>query len=298
MNLDTTVVIPTKDRADMLFRAVLSVSKQSLLPKKIIIIDDCSKKPIRADMFLSITNVEIVIINNDVSLGGASSRNIGIESSDTRFISFLDDDDSWNKSYLTDVKKVLDNNPMTNIAVYTSKKFVLSTSLENVFKENIAKDIVCSNKLLTGNVVGTTSCVTVSKQSLVEAGCFDKALPALQDYDCWLRLAMNSLNFYPVPSAFVYYTINISAKQISGNYFNHINARTIILRKYKPSLSNSDYKKLDGLLNFFTAKAIHRKNYIASLKYTFSALFLTKKLKVAALIIPYKIFVFFGIYTS
>lgn len=295
---DTTVVIPTKDRIDMLVRAVWSISKQTLLPKKVIIVDDCSNVHVKAELFSEIRNIEIVIINNAISLGGAASRNIGINNADTRFVSFLDDDDSWSRSYLEEVKKVLDSNSTSNIAVYTSKKFVLSTALDNVFRESAAKKIVCSNELLIGNVVGTTSCVTVPKQSLLEISCFDERLPALQDYDCWLGLALNSLIFHPVPSAFVYYTINVSAKQISGNYFNHINARTIILSKYESSLSNSNYDKLNGLLTFFTAKAIHRKNYLASLKYTIRAFVLTKKIKVAALIIPYKIFGFLGIYTS
>lgn len=295
---DTTVVIPTKDRSDMLLRAVLSVSQQSILPQKVVIIDDCSIEAVKAELFSGISNLEIEIINNTVSLGGATSRNIGIENADTRYVSFLDDDDSWSETYLEKVKETLENIPASNVGAYASKKFVLSTSLESVFREGIATTVVCNNDLLSGNLVGTTSCVTVPRKSLVEAGAFDKSLPALQDYECWLRLSMNDIQFHPVPSSFVYYTINISAKQISGNYFNHINARKIILSKYCASLSAIDYKKLNGLLTFFTAKAIHRKNYIASLKYTINALRLSGKVKVVALLIPYKIFVLLGVYTS
>ncbi|WP_373929903.1 glycosyltransferase family 2 protein [Vibrio cyclitrophicus] len=298
MKFDTTVVIPTKNRSDMLIRAVRSISQQSLLPNKVIIVDDCSLKPINFSIFSDIDNLDISIINNATSLGGASSRNIGIQNSNTRYVSFLDDDDSWNKNYLEQVKVTLEDLSASDAAVYTSKKFVLSTSLENVFRESVATEVVCIDALLTGNLVGTTSCVTIPRDRLLAVGQFDKSLPALQDYECWLRLAMSSIKFYPVPDAFVYYTINISSKQISGNYFNHIEARDIILKKYYPLLSVIDYKKLNGLLTFFTAKAVHRKNYIASLNYTFRSILLTKKLKVIALLFPYKIFVFMGIYTS
>lgn len=298
MKFSTTVIIPTKDRADMLLRAILSVSQQSLLPDKVIIVDDGSSEPVSELLFSKINNLDITIINNKVSLGGAISRNIGIKNASTKYISFLDDDDSWDCEYLSEVKKVLDIHPSDNSAVYASKSFVLSSSLKHVFRESIVTDIVTKEDLLKGNLVGTTSCVTVSKKALSDINSFDANLPALQDYDCWFRLSSNSLKFYPVPSAVVYYTISVSSTQISGNYNNHINARKIILDKNKDLLSKSDFLKLNGILAFFTAKAIHRKNYIASMKYTFRAIIVTKKLKVCALLIPYKIFKLLGIYTS
>ena len=295
---DTTVVIPTKDRPAMLYRAVLSISQQKLLPKKVVIIDDCSKGIVSQELFADITNLDITIINNKTSLGGACSRNLGIEFAKTTFISFLDDDDAWDSSYLFEVEKVLKKNIGYKQAAFTTKKFVLSTSLNTIFRENIFEKTVCTSDLMKGNPVGTTSCVTVSKQSLIEVGLFDEKLPALQDYDLWLRLSLDGNEFIPVKSTFVYYTINIAAKQISGNYNNHINARVIILCKYSKSLISKEYNKLNGTLTFFTAKAIHRKNYVASIKYTLSALKLTRSAKVVALLIPYRVFGLLGIYTT
>lgn len=295
---DTAVVIPTKNRKNMLLRAVISISKQKLPPKRVIIVDDCSDVPICSSLFLNVNNLSIRIINNKVSLGGAASRNIGITYADTAFVSFLDDDDVWEDCYLSEVNAVFERSSSCNIAVYASKKFVLSTSLEKVFKKNKATSVVRCDELLNANIVGTTSCVTVPKQSLIDIDCFDKDLPALQDYDCWLRLAMNSMQFYPAELAYVHYTVNVSAKQISGNYKNHINAKDIILHKNEKSLSNSDMLKLDSLLSFFVAKAIHRKSYFSSLRYTFRAFFLTKKPKFLALLVPYRVFVFFGVYSS
>ena len=295
---NTTIIIPTKNRLKMLQRAVESISKQSVLPSEIIIIDDFSDIKIEKKFFNNLKNINVLIINNEKSYGGAYSRNIGINKARSKYITFLDDDDAFAENYLEEIANkinILSLN-LENIAVYSSKKFVLSSSLNHVFKENISKYIVEKENLLSNNSVGTTSCVTINKQSLMNIKSFDEELPAFQDYDCWLRLSFRDVKFYPVPNAFVYYTINVNSSQISGNFNNHIKAREIILSKFKNNISTKEYIKLKIAVSFFTAKSIHRKNYLLSLKYSLPIVF--KKLKSIILIIPYKILNKFGVYTS
>lgn len=295
---DTTVIIPTKDRLEMLKRAVNSISLQTLLPRKVIIVDDCSYEKVTIESFIEFPNLDISIITNNKSLGGAVCRNIGIKKSNTQFLSFLDDDDAWDKTYLAEIKNANEGYVGNKEIYFSSKRFVLSTSLDYVFKESIANQIPEQNDFLSGNPIGTTSCVTASKSSLVEVGFFDEALPALQDYELWLRLSRNMNVFIPVENAFVLYTINLGSKQISGNFNNHIYASKIIIKKYSNLMSKQDYKKLFGTLSFCVAKAIHRRSYSKSVKYTFVTIFYTKKIKSFALLIPYKVFNFFGVYTS
>ncbi len=293
---DTTIVIPTKNRLKMLLRAIDSISKQSVLPNKVIVIDDCSDEKIVLNDFIEYGNLDIEVINNNKSFGGAYSRNMGVKNATTKYITFLDDDDLFDIDYLKEVKLEIDKTNIEKIAFYSSKRFVLSSSLETVFRENIATSVVSSNDLILNNAVGTTSCVTVARNLLEEVGFFDETLPAFQDYDCWLRLAFNGVKFHPVSSAFVYYTINISSNQISGNFNNHINARRIILDKFNNIVIKETYFQLNTTLSFFTAKSIHRKNYFLSLKYILPII--SKKPKSLALLVPYKILNKFGIYTS
>lgn len=293
---DTTVIIPSKNRMDMLVRAVTSISLQGVLPVAIIIIDDCSSQPITQSLFENITNLKITILRNQNSIGGAKSRNVGIQNASSKFISFLDDDDCWEPHYIKSVCELLSEND--KVAAYTSKSFVLSSELNKVFKESIATDTISTSDLLKGNFVGTTSCVTAQKSFLIDINGFDESLPALQDYECWLRMSLNGILFQPVPKAKVIYTINITSSQISGNYSNHINAKSIISNKYVGLLEQSNYIELESTLNFFVAKAIHRKNYFSSLSYSIKALSTSKKLKLLALFVPYKILNYFGVYSS
>lgn len=290
---DTTIVIPTKNRISMLKRAIASLAIQHELPKQVIIIDDCSAVKVSVQDFSEYSNLNLQVINNIKSFGGSYSRNIGIKMANTKYITFLDDDDLFMPDYLKEIKIQVENNTEDKIGFYSSKKFVLSSSLDKVFKENVSTNIITTKDLLVNNAVGTTSCVTIPKKSLEDINYFDEGLPAFQDYDCWLRLSFNGVKFYPVSKAFIYYTINIQSNQISGNFNNHIKAKEIILEKDIPK---EFFSKLEATLSFFTAKSIHRKKYIFSLLHSIPILL--KKPKAIALLIPYRILNKFGVYTS
>jgi glycosyltransferase involved in cell wall biosynthesis len=293
---DTTIIVPTNNRISMLRRAIESIAQQTILPYQIIIVNDFPKVKIKREDFIECTDLDIKIVNNEKNLGGSLCRNIGIKLAKTKYITFLDDDDAFCENYLEEIKNKLKDIDQENVALYGSKKFVLSSTLDNVFKKNISSTIVKCEDLFKNNIVGTTSCVTVSRKSLIEVDGFDSKLPAFQDFDCWLRLTLNGLSFYPVSEAFVYYTINVNSSQISGNFNNHIIARERMLYKFKDVLSNNLYNQLVVTLSFFVAKSIHRRKYFLSLKYTLPII--TKKIFSIALLIPYKILNKFGIYTS
>ena len=96
---DLSVVIPCYNSQETILRAIDSVLNQTLLPKEIIIVDDCSN-----DSTLQILNdvvsvyngsVQILITRNSTNRGASFSRNKGWDQSTCKFVAFLDSDDSW-----------------------------------------------------------------------------------------------------------------------------------------------------------------------------------------------------------
>lgn len=295
---DTCVVIPTRDRKQYLFRALLSVDRQAVLPRQVVVVDDGSVDELRAEELQFLTNITVTLVRNKRSKGGAAARNCGIDRSETKYISFLDDDDAWDSDYLKCIEAVVDDAAVKYEAFFGSKKFVLSSSLESVFKVKRAKNVADLKRIVKNNAVGGTSCVTVSRDALLLSGRFDENLPAFQDYDMWLRLVSKGYNFCPVESAFVWYTVNVQSNQISGNYVNHIESEKIMREKYSTKLSISEYRKFVGAMNFFLAKAVHRRNYVKSLSFTLKALVLAPRLRLLVLFVPYIALNVLGIYTS
>ena len=87
MNVD--VIIPIYNQAKYLPQALESTLKQGILKKNIYLIDDCSSD--RPDLIAS--KYDINFLKTNVNSGPAVARNLGIKSSHSEFVAFLDADD-------------------------------------------------------------------------------------------------------------------------------------------------------------------------------------------------------------
>ena len=91
-NLNLSVIIPTYNRAGMIYRAINSVMSQLTVDDEIIVIDDGSTDGTDE----SLNKVRDRIIYRRISHGGAGrARNEGIEIANNGLIAFLDSDDEW-----------------------------------------------------------------------------------------------------------------------------------------------------------------------------------------------------------
>lgn len=88
------VVIPTRDRAALLERAVRSVLAQTFAPTEVVVVDDGSDPPVKLASDLA-ADARVRLERNDRPRGAPAARNLGIERSVSPLIAFLDDDDEW-----------------------------------------------------------------------------------------------------------------------------------------------------------------------------------------------------------
>ncbi len=97
MNDLVSVVIPTYNRYDELFRAIDSVLLQTYKNIEIIVVDDnYNNKYLRnkiKNKLKAYKNVNYLTPNKH--LGGSEARNFGVKNSKGKYISFLDDDDEY-----------------------------------------------------------------------------------------------------------------------------------------------------------------------------------------------------------
>jgi len=95
-----SVIIPTYGRANLINRAIESVLNQTYENIEIIVVDDNVDENISNETKSKIDKFDsdkIKYIKNSVNLGGALSRNEGIMIAKGEYITFLDDDDFYNK---------------------------------------------------------------------------------------------------------------------------------------------------------------------------------------------------------
>lgn len=175
-----SAVITTKNRADLLPRALESVHRQSYSNIEIVVVDDGSTDDTAEVLKEFAAKHAIVQIHNEISQGACRARNQGIEAASGEFIAGLDDDDQW---YPQRVKLLLE--------AYRDDFSCVTSDVELVYPNRTItwkkEKLITYNDLLYSNQVGNQ--VLVKKERLQAVGGFDESLAAAQDYDLWLRLS-------------------------------------------------------------------------------------------------------------
>lgn len=239
MNADSlvSIIIPTHNRADLLFRSISSVLDQTYKNFEIIIVSDgYDEKTDKVAKRLLNTDKRISYYFYDSAKGGNFARNYGIDKSNGAYIAFLDDDDEWMPSKLERQLKAFEKNEKIGL-VYTSFVSKCVFDKHSYYYSSICREEGdLSKKILLGNVIGTTSSVVVKKELLVN-NKFDTDLPAMQDYDLWIRLCQTTLVAVISEPLITYYndftTKNKNKNsQISNSIEKYNKAAGIIKSKY------------------------------------------------------------------
>lgn len=89
-----TVVIPTRNRPDMVTRAVQSALAQTHRALEVIVIID-GPDPATSAQLAAVKDPRLTVIALEQNRGAAGARNLGVERAKGDWIAFLDDDDEW-----------------------------------------------------------------------------------------------------------------------------------------------------------------------------------------------------------
>ena len=94
MNNDVTVVIPTRNRPQLVVRAVASAFAQTHRPKEVIVVVD-GRDDATVSALAALGDLRLRTIVLPTSCGSNNARNQGAASAASEWIAFLDDDDEW-----------------------------------------------------------------------------------------------------------------------------------------------------------------------------------------------------------
>jgi glycosyltransferase involved in cell wall biosynthesis len=86
-----SVIIPTRNRSELLLRAVASVVAQDYRPIQLIVIDNFSDEPVRVNP----GDLDYIVHRNSSILNASTNRNLGVRLSTGSLVCFLDDDDTY-----------------------------------------------------------------------------------------------------------------------------------------------------------------------------------------------------------
>ena len=218
-----SVVMPAYNCAPYIRTAVESVLNQDHRPLEVIVIDDGSTDGTLEALEPYRRQLRIIQQEN---AGAAAARNTGLRAASGEYIAFLDADDWWYSSRLSSQLEAFRRHPTSAMAFsdftvtdaagvpymqhairqwYSVWRDASKTAWANVFDASSSVTVtdaggISSNAiayaghlarwLFLGNFI-FTSTVMLRRDAIENTGVFDTDLVTEEDYDLWLRIALN-----------------------------------------------------------------------------------------------------------
>jgi glycosyltransferase involved in cell wall biosynthesis len=178
-----TVIIPTRDRADLLPRAVASALAQTWTALEIIVVDDGSTDE-TASVLAALDDPRLVVIRRQTSGGVSAARNVAIGVARGAYVALLDSDDEW-----------LPDKTARQLAFMQARGHRISQTREIWIRGGRRVNPVAGYtkqdgfffEAALGMCLVSPSTTMFAREFFEEIGLFDESLPACEDYDLWLR---------------------------------------------------------------------------------------------------------------
>ena len=240
--LVTAVITTYKRKPEVVKRALNSIIEQTYNNIEIFVINDCPAdkklvKELRKMIVESSRNrrVNYIVVENN---GGAcKARNIAIERATGKYFACLDDDDEWLPEKIELQVQALEKQKGAAIAYCNAilryvdqgkdvTRFVEKQKEGDIYFEHIEK-----------NNIGSCSFPMFRTDVLKEIGGFDINMPALQDWELYLRVLKKYKAVYVHKPVAIYYFYN--GERISANSQNRVVAFENIRQKIIKDLENN-----------------------------------------------------------
>lgn len=247
-----SVIIPTFRRIPMLRRALRGVLEQSSTPDEVLVIvsdPDEYDEIFRLDEVAK--NNTVRVISCSKRLKGGEARNVGIKNASGEIIFFLDDDDHW-----------LPNKIERHLAAHIANRRIGVVYSGAIVRHDSGKrkDTFAFGRPVPENVVTamsegsfalhTASAVSARKTCLDAVDGFDPELSSFQDWDLWLRMAMNEVKFYNIHEPLTIYTLH-GGYSVSKDANTRLHGLKQVHVKYRGELNiDKFYKKHNSLIAY------------------------------------------------
>ena len=180
-----SIILPTFNRGKYILDAVESIQAMSFRNWELIIIDDGSTDQTNIVISKCLIDERIHYSYNETNQGASFARNLGLQKSKGKYISYLDSDNTYTSSFMSHAIEFLEKNQNFDLvygALFTSSH---GKKNEILFKE------FSRRQLLKGNYIDMST--IVHRRKLYELfGGFDESINRLDDWDLILKYTQNN----------------------------------------------------------------------------------------------------------
>ena len=191
-----SIIVRTKDRPELLKRALQSIAAQTYGPIEVILVNDGGCDLRGEELKEILPDVLLNYIRLEKNTGRAHAGNVGIENAKGNYIGFLDDDDEFYREHVATLVSAMKRSDYK--IAYTAVEFVERTfdsgalQFTDIKKGLFAKDL-SYNDLLIANYIPLIS--LLFKSDVLKNLMFDETFDLYEDWDMLIR-ASEKNEFY------------------------------------------------------------------------------------------------------
>ena len=239
-NAKALIVIPTYQRADRITRAVESALNQTYQNTQIVVVDDNGRgTQAQLDTFIVLKEYidakQISYLVNEVNCNGSNSRNNGLFSCDSDYVTFLDDDDEiFPDKIEKQIAKLIKMGDEYSCC-YSSFEKVLENGAVYTSDEKVEGD--CYGYALSRSIyLGSGSNLLVRTSIAKAIGGYDGSFKKNQDLEFFTRL-LDGYKLAYVDE--VLFRVHYEIREAKMTYEKILYAENIYVNRFK-----NDFKKL------------------------------------------------------
>ena len=178
----TTIVVPTRNRAELLPRALRSALSQTYRELDVIVVDDASTDGTQA-VVQGFADPRLRYVRHAEQRGAAAAKNTGLALAEGAYVSFLDDDDEYPPDRTAVLARRLDRSSDRTAFAYAKTEVLVDGRHSHVHPET-ARPTLTFSEYLSGRRF--TGACTLFRRAAIPS--FDEALPPLEFSDLILRV--------------------------------------------------------------------------------------------------------------
>ena len=189
---DVAVIVPVFNRATAVVETLATVARQTMPPRRLIVVDDGSTDgtaaSVRAWIARTKPNFEAFVVEQP-NCGAGAARNRGLrEIGDCRYVAFLDSDDHWPADFLARTVERMEANPAA-VAVSADREYHRLWKSRIGHRSSSGLEQGATPWLLAGDC-GIASCTLFHSWVVRQLGGYDATLPTGQDVALFLRVSL------------------------------------------------------------------------------------------------------------